>query len=256
MLTARSAAHSTSDLQRLDTAHIVHPHQVVGHPANPIVVERAQGSTLWDTDGREYLDATCGLWQNAIGHGRDELVRVAADQMGAARVLRVFLGLLERAGDPPRGPARRAGRRRSRSCALHERGLRRQRARDQARSPRVGPCRATRPRHHPQPRRCLPRVRRGGLPCRHRAPGAQGRLRSARPRLRAPEPRSCAPRRDRRTDRRARPDDRASRRRPDRRLHRRADHGRGRRHPCRRTTIGRAWRPCSASTTSSSSSTR
>jgi putrescine aminotransferase len=80
--TAGSAVSGTSDLQRLDTAHIVHPHQVVGHPLDPIVISRAQGSTLWDTDGREYLDGTCGLWQCAIGHGRSELARVAAEQMG------------------------------------------------------------------------------------------------------------------------------------------------------------------------------
>ena len=82
LLSAGTAARSTSDLQRLDTAHIVHPQQVVGRPAAPIVVARAQGSTIWDTDGRPYLDATCGLWQCAVGHGRDELVRAAADQMG------------------------------------------------------------------------------------------------------------------------------------------------------------------------------
>jgi putrescine aminotransferase len=82
MLTAGTAAHSTAELQRLDTEHIVHPHQVVGRPADPLVVARAKGSTLWDTDGREYLDATCGLWQCAIGHGREEIGRVAADQIG------------------------------------------------------------------------------------------------------------------------------------------------------------------------------
>jgi adenosylmethionine-8-amino-7-oxononanoate aminotransferase len=82
LLTAGTAAHSTSDLQRLDRSHIVHPHQVVGHPAEPIVVARGRGCTIWDTDGREYLDATCGLWQCAVGHGRSELVQVGADQMG------------------------------------------------------------------------------------------------------------------------------------------------------------------------------
>jgi putrescine aminotransferase len=81
MLTAGSSAHSTTELRTLDTAHIVHPHQVVGHPADPMVVARAQGSTIWDTDGRAYLDATCGLWQCAVGHGREELARVAAEQM-------------------------------------------------------------------------------------------------------------------------------------------------------------------------------
>jgi len=45
------------------------------------VVARGQGSTIWDTDGRAYLDGTCGLWQCAVGHGREELARVASEQM-------------------------------------------------------------------------------------------------------------------------------------------------------------------------------
>jgi len=81
MLTAGSSAHSTTELRKLDTTHVVHPHQVVGRPAEPIVVARGQGSTIWDTDGRAYLDGTCGLWQCAVGHGREELARVASEQM-------------------------------------------------------------------------------------------------------------------------------------------------------------------------------
>jgi putrescine aminotransferase len=68
-------------LQRLDQTHIVHPHQVIGEPKRPVVIARARGCRLWDTDGNEYLDATCGLWQCAVGHGREELARIAAAQM-------------------------------------------------------------------------------------------------------------------------------------------------------------------------------
>jgi adenosylmethionine-8-amino-7-oxononanoate aminotransferase len=74
-------AGATAELQRLDQAHIVHPHQVVGQPKPPIVIARGRGCRLWDTDGNEYLDATCGLWQCAVGHGREELVKIAAAQM-------------------------------------------------------------------------------------------------------------------------------------------------------------------------------
>jgi putrescine aminotransferase len=73
---------STEDLQRMDVAHIVHPHQVIGQPLPPVVFVRAEGVRLWDSDGNEYLDGTCGLWQCAVGHGRRELVQAAADQMG------------------------------------------------------------------------------------------------------------------------------------------------------------------------------
>ncbi len=70
-----------SDLARLDAAHVIHPHAVVGSPAPPVIWARGRGATLWDVDGKEYVDGTCGLWQCAVGHGREELARVASEQM-------------------------------------------------------------------------------------------------------------------------------------------------------------------------------
>jgi adenosylmethionine-8-amino-7-oxononanoate aminotransferase len=70
-----------STLAELDAAHVIHPHAVVGSPAAPVVWERGKGALLWDVEGREYVDGTCGLWQCAVGHGREELARVAAEQM-------------------------------------------------------------------------------------------------------------------------------------------------------------------------------
>ena len=70
-----------STLAELDAAHVIHPHAVVGHPTTPLVWARGKGALLWDVDGKEYVDGTCGLWQCAVGHGREELGRVAAEQM-------------------------------------------------------------------------------------------------------------------------------------------------------------------------------
>ena len=70
-----------STLAELDAAHVIHPHAVVGSPAPPVVWARGKGALLWDIDGKEYVDGTCGLWQCAVGHGREELGRVAAEQM-------------------------------------------------------------------------------------------------------------------------------------------------------------------------------
>jgi putrescine aminotransferase len=70
-----------STLAELDSAHLIHPHAVVGSPAEPVIWARGKGALLWDVDGREYVDGTCGLWQCAVGHGREELARVAAEQM-------------------------------------------------------------------------------------------------------------------------------------------------------------------------------
>ena len=67
-----------SELARLDAAHVIHPHAIVGAPAPPVIWARGRGATLWDVDGKEYIDGTCGLWQCAVGHGREELARVAA----------------------------------------------------------------------------------------------------------------------------------------------------------------------------------
>jgi adenosylmethionine-8-amino-7-oxononanoate aminotransferase len=75
----------TQSLQRelaaLDAAHIIHPHAVVGRPTDPVVWVRGRGALLWDADGKEYVDGTCGLWQCAVGHGRTELAQAAAAQI-------------------------------------------------------------------------------------------------------------------------------------------------------------------------------
>jgi putrescine aminotransferase len=75
----------TQSLQRelaaLDAAHVIHPHAVIGRPSEPVVWVRGRGALLWDTDGKEYVDGTCGLWQCAVGHGRAELAQAAAAQI-------------------------------------------------------------------------------------------------------------------------------------------------------------------------------
>jgi PLP-dependent transaminase len=69
------------DIAHLDMAHVLHPHSVVGRPVEPLIVARGQGALIWDAEGNEYVDGTCGLWQCAVGHGREELADVAAAQM-------------------------------------------------------------------------------------------------------------------------------------------------------------------------------
>jgi adenosylmethionine-8-amino-7-oxononanoate aminotransferase len=49
----------------------------------PVAV-RAAGATIWDADGRAYLDAAGGAVVVGIGHGRESVARVMADQ--AARL--------------------------------------------------------------------------------------------------------------------------------------------------------------------------
>lgn len=70
-----------TDLASVDQRTLIHPHTVIGAPAEPLVLDRGEGALLWDTDGNQYLDGTCGLWQCPVGHGRAELADVAADQI-------------------------------------------------------------------------------------------------------------------------------------------------------------------------------
>lgn len=73
---------SHAALAESDRRTLIHPHSVIGAPQEPLIVSRGSGALLWDVDGREYVDGTCGLWQCPVGHGRDELAAVAAEQMG------------------------------------------------------------------------------------------------------------------------------------------------------------------------------
>ncbi len=45
------------------------------------VVTRGEGARVWDQAGREYLDASAGLWFVSVGHGRGEIADAAAAQM-------------------------------------------------------------------------------------------------------------------------------------------------------------------------------
>ena len=65
-----------------DLENVLHP--IVQHRAlekAQLVIAGAQGSTIRDADGTEYLDGMSGLWCVNIGYGRTELAQVAYDQM-------------------------------------------------------------------------------------------------------------------------------------------------------------------------------
>lgn len=61
--------------EELDKKYIWHPFtQMKGWVENPqLVIERGEGVRLYDTEGREYLDAISSLWVNIHGHRRREI---------------------------------------------------------------------------------------------------------------------------------------------------------------------------------------
>lgn len=46
------------------------------------IFERAEGSTLWDINGKSYLDGISGLWVVNAGHGRKEIGAAMGEQAG------------------------------------------------------------------------------------------------------------------------------------------------------------------------------
>ena len=70
---------SQADWIARDAAVVQHPGG--GGGAHTLVLSHGKGSTLWDVDGRSYLDAQGGAWLNKVGYGRTELAEVAARQM-------------------------------------------------------------------------------------------------------------------------------------------------------------------------------
>ena len=78
-------------LAERDRATIIHPYLPHGYEERVVMVE-GSGCRLRDAAGREYLDATGGLWLAQIGHGRPEIAEAAARQM---RTLEYFTSFWE-----------------------------------------------------------------------------------------------------------------------------------------------------------------
>lgn len=71
----------TADLAGADRRHQIHS---LHHPVDltePLICVRGQGVTIWDSEGKEYMDGLSGLWNVNVGHGRIELADTAAAQM-------------------------------------------------------------------------------------------------------------------------------------------------------------------------------
>jgi glutamate-1-semialdehyde aminotransferase len=67
--TAKSKAHAAKG-----RAHLADPRAASGfrfvfkEAVYPLVIERSKGSKLWDVDGNEYIDISCGLGAHYLGH--------------------------------------------------------------------------------------------------------------------------------------------------------------------------------------------
>src|SRR5438105_15568811 len=86
--------HDREQLVAMDKAHVWHPFtQMQGWLASePLIVERAEGCWLIDTEGRRYLDGVSSLWVNVHGHGHPAIDAAIVEQLGRL-AHSTFLGL-------------------------------------------------------------------------------------------------------------------------------------------------------------------
>lgn len=66
-----------------DRRHLMHPFADLHHMAQSerTVIARAKGNYVWDESGRRFLDGLGGMWCSNIGHGREEMAEVIAEQV-------------------------------------------------------------------------------------------------------------------------------------------------------------------------------
>src|SRR5215467_7117101 len=72
-----------SNLATRDVETLVHPYINLAafRDIGPLILERGEGVTVYDTDGKPYIEGMAGLWCTALGYGNEELIEAAAAQM-------------------------------------------------------------------------------------------------------------------------------------------------------------------------------
>jgi 4-aminobutyrate---pyruvate transaminase len=83
-----------SNAQTRDLNALLHPLTNLKSLAErgPLIIERGEGVRVFDTAGRDYIEAMSGLWCTSLGWGDEELVEAAAEQMRKLSYGHVFGG--------------------------------------------------------------------------------------------------------------------------------------------------------------------
>jgi adenosylmethionine---8-amino-7-oxononanoate aminotransferase len=80
----RNQTARTDALTAADCRHVWHPFTQMRDWTrwDPVVIERASGPWLFDTDGNRYLDGVSSLWTNVHGHRVPEIDAAVREQLG------------------------------------------------------------------------------------------------------------------------------------------------------------------------------
>ena len=68
------------EIKALDEQYVMH-----SYGRFPVAIDHGKGATLWDTEGKEYIDFTAGIGVTSLGHGNQgwvESVTAQAAKLG------------------------------------------------------------------------------------------------------------------------------------------------------------------------------
>ncbi len=85
-------ANSAAAAWRQDLDHFIHPYTdfATFRPGGSQVISRSAGVTVFDGDGRGYIDSIAGLWCVNLGHGRQEIADAMAQQASTLAYFNTF----------------------------------------------------------------------------------------------------------------------------------------------------------------------
>lgn len=85
---------AVSNLGAIDAAHHLHPFSDMKklNAAGTKIITRAEGVHIWDSTGKQYLDAFAGLWCVNVGYGRKSIADVVHAQMLELPYYNTFFG--------------------------------------------------------------------------------------------------------------------------------------------------------------------
>ncbi len=63
------------ELKALDEQYVMHSYNRF-----PVAVDHGKGATVWDLDGKEYIDFTAGIGVCSLGHGNESWLKAVTDQ--------------------------------------------------------------------------------------------------------------------------------------------------------------------------------
>jgi putrescine aminotransferase len=90
---------STEQLIKVGSRNIIYPNSIVGStPPHGVVFTRGKGASVFDSNGKEYLELFAMLGANIIGHGREDMAEAIASQITQLEFSDNFMGHFHSAG--------------------------------------------------------------------------------------------------------------------------------------------------------------